>query len=111
MAKVYRAPIEGPPYRHASWREDEARYIDELRAMAREDSKGALVGKVVSFQVADGYARYMVWRQSPLSLVHLDLMDGYRIPEAHARGLNLADIKALVARDDALAALFADKEK
>jgi hypothetical protein len=35
----------------------------------------------------------------PLTLVHLELGDAWHIPEAHARGLRLADIKAMVERD------------
>ena len=113
MAKVFRAPIEPPAFNYATWREDGDRYIKELRALARKNARGSnlLVGEVIRFQVADGYAQYMVWSVSPLNLVHIDLMDGYRIPDAHARGLRLADVKAMVERDKAIAALFAEKEK
>jgi hypothetical protein len=110
MAKVYRAPFDAPPFRRESWREDEARYIADLRDLARNASKHELVGEIVSFQVADGFARYMVWSVMPFALVHIDTMDGYQIPEAHARGLRLADIKRMLAYDKRVAALFAEKE-
>lgn len=112
MAKAYRAPIEPPDFNYATWREDEQRYLADLRDRALSDAhifdtaKAGLVGEVIRFQVADGYAQYMVWQQSPLSLIHIATMDGYSIPEAHIRGLRLADVKDLVARERRMRELF-----
>lgn len=108
MAKVYRAPIDPPAIEgirdFKRYDADCKAYIERLSAMARERAgtvaAGSLVGKVVRFQIADGYAQYVVWSERPLQLVHIDVMDGYSISAAHARGLKLADIRAMVASDD-----------
>lgn len=105
--KVYSIPI--PPPKFSSERSEyvkaEAAYITAVRDYVRKRKPGnALVGEVVKFQVADGYAQYMV--ASGTELIHLELGDAYAIPEAHARGLRLADIKQMIARDKAFAALW-----
>lgn len=61
---------------------------------ARSKGRCKDAGKIVNFQVADSYARYMIL--SYTELVQLFPMDGYDIPEAHMRGLNEADIRAMV---------------
>ena len=61
----------------------------------------------VKFQVADGYAFYAVIEHNgDLALQHLPVIDEYRIPEAHMRGLNRADIEQLLDREERLARLF-----
>lgn len=113
MAKVYAAPagFETPNIGvGADWQAEEARYIERLATEARRHAaNNGLVGEVVRFHVADGYAQYLVWSTSPLQLIHLELGDCWQIPEAHARGLNLSDIRALVERDKPLKKLFAEK--
>lgn len=68
-----------------------------------------LVGKMVRFQIADGYAEYMVASQKPLQLIHLNVADGYQIPDAHVRGLRLADVREMVKREEARKEIFARK--
>ncbi len=110
-AKVYRAPTDFvPDYRATDWRAREDAYIADLAAQARRARPAdKLAGRVISWQRADGFARYMVWSSSPLALVHLDLGDGYSVEAALLRGLRVTDVKAKVAADDRLAAYFADK--
>lgn len=67
---------------------------------------GDMVGKVVKFQIADGYAEYMVVSEKPVQLIHLGFGDGYQIPDAHMRGLNLSDIREMVKSEEALARMF-----
>lgn len=110
MAKVFKAPFDPPPFRHESWREDEEAYLAELRVLARARNKGALVGEIVSFPMADSGAVYMVWSESPFALIHLAIGDAWQIPDAHMRGLRKADVKAMVDRSKRIAALFAEKE-
>ncbi len=108
MATVYSAPIDPPGFNPDSWREDDDRYLADLKAVAldREAQRctatgrkpGKYVGEVIGFPVADGSALYMVWQHSPFSLVHIATMDAYQIPDAHARGLRLSDVKAQVDR-------------
>ena len=116
MAKVYSAPIPAPKYDYKASNEvndaAEDAYVARLAELAKKkNSTSDLIGKTIQFQVADGYARYMVWTVKPLALVHLELGDAWQIPAAHSRGLRLSDVKAQVEYDTRLQKLFTkDKE-
>lgn len=84
-------------------------YFDRLSAEAKRLNSGDLVGEMIHFPVADGAAQYMVWKQKPLQLIHLPVHDAWQIPEAHARGLNVTDVRAMVQSDKRLAELFGRK--
>ncbi len=119
MATVYRAPIDPPAFSIDSWREDEDRYIADLKALATETDQnraqaqgkrpGNLVGEIVSFPIADGAAQYMVWQHSPFSLVHIATGDAWSIPEAHARGLRLKDVRDKIGQAERIRQLFSEK--
>jgi len=64
--------------------------LQEVSDKATEESPK---GFIVKFQVADGYAMYVVDKLRPLTLRHIPFGDGYQIPDAYLRGLNLADVK------------------
>lgn len=70
---------------------------------------GNIVGKTISFGVADGRAEYMIYRHSPLSLIHLDYSDGYMADEILLRGLNLTDCKRLARSAENLRSIFGGK--
>lgn len=69
-------------------------------------SPSDLIGKTIRFQVADGYAQYMVCSTRPLELLHLDYVDGYEADPILLRGLTLTDVKDLVGRAERLAEIF-----
>lgn len=107
MGATLVAPPFDPPEinysRGDDWRKIEQDYTDRLamRARARNEvDPNHLVGRIVRWQRADGYASYMVWQVSPLKLIHLDLGDGYAVEGALLRGLTLAEVKRMVAWDD-----------
>jgi len=52
---------------------------------------GEVVGILLAFPVADGYAHYRVSKASPLTLQHVPYGDAWRISAAHIRGLRKAD--------------------
>lgn len=54
--------------------------------------EGEIVGAVINFPVADGRAWYLVTKDKPLTLQHVDIGDAYAIPNAHVRGLNRDDV-------------------
>ena len=81
----------------------------DLAALCRENGKSDVLGEVVKWQRADGYAEYIVWRTRPLELIHLPLGDGWQIEAPLMRGLRLADVREMVDRDRALRALFAKR--
>ncbi len=69
-------------------------------------SEGEVVGGVVKFQVADGYAFYKVLGDTPLVLQHIPFGDAYEIPNAYLRGLERGDIEELLERERQLHAMF-----
>jgi hypothetical protein len=111
MATVFQAPIEAPPlYDFANYSAACDRYIEQIRDIVKaEFPDDEYVGEVIKFPVADGYARYMVAQTSPLELFHLALDDGYQIPKAHERGLDMDDVRAEVAHERRLREYFANK--
>jgi hypothetical protein len=116
MATVY-APPEGftPPtfnlddFRSGAFEAAEQDYLDRLAARCQANGTSPLLGKVVRWQRADGYAEYMVWTTSPLALLHLPLGDAWQVEDALIRGLRVSDVRAMVERDSALNALFGRK--
>ena len=89
-ATIYSAPksIKKPDYDWSkgrdNWRKEEQRYIDQIKAHNKSIGyNGKNMGEIIKFQVADGYAEYMVLQMRPLSLIHLDIMDGYQFQYAH----------------------------
>lgn len=93
MAKLT-GSVEIPSYRDDNWREIEREEIKKVATKLREAAPNdPLAGEEIIFQVADGYARYLVKRSKPLELVHLCVGDGYQVPSAHIRGLTLADVR------------------
>ena len=98
-AQLVAAPIKPPEIDWSSpgdWQTKEKDYIDTLATLAREQHSGDLVGEVVRWQRADGYASYMVLSEKPLTLVHLNLGDGYQVEDALLRGLTLAEVQRMV---------------
>lgn len=117
-AKIYAVPEElgDPPVIDFANR-DRKRSIDELmeperaweRQVAewcRENGNGDLAGEEVSWQRGDGYARYVVYTEKPLALIHLPTGDAWQIEEIMVRGLRLSDIREEVRRRKALNDLF-----
>lgn len=112
MAKIYSAPkgFEAPETDFDNWQTQEKAYLERLAAEARRNTpNNDLVGEVVRFPMADSHAEYMVWSTKPLALIHLAIGDAWQIPAAHARGLNVSDIRQNVELARRWTALFAEK--
>lgn len=101
MARIYAPPagFEPPEFDPSlTFEEEDQRereYLGRLATAIRgaTSSKDPAIGKEVSWCHGDGHARYMVNSVRPLSLIHLALGDGWRLPAAHERGLSLADVR------------------
>lgn len=110
MATILRAPIAAPQYLSGSFNDYGvvvAAYHGQIQEAAKAEHPGNdMVGRVVRFSVADGYAEYVVWNTKPLQLVWLETGDAYSISVSHARGLRLADIEPLVEYDKRTEAMF-----
>tara|TARA_R100001509_G_scaffold82946_2_gene46848 strand:- start:32784 stop:33122 length:339 start_codon:yes stop_codon:yes gene_type:complete len=88
-AEIYSAPstLEVPNC-FDNWGEGyeelETKYINDLKRYIKDMGyKGKNVGEIIKFQVADGYAEYMVLSMRPLKLIHMPLMDSYHFPQVH----------------------------
>jgi hypothetical protein len=99
MAKLLQKSLKiDIPIGDPEWLAKEKAALDTAKAQAKAKyPNDELAGETVRFQVADGYAVYMVIKSKPLTLQHVEICDGYFIPYAHVRGLRLADIKKDVA--------------
>jgi hypothetical protein len=93
-------PIKLPPIDYRALRdgphEAAMRKLEAKSAALPED---VIKGRLIRFQVYDGYAHYQVSKLRPLTLRHIDYCDGYAIPGPYLRGLTLADVKNMVARE------------
>lgn len=95
MAQVYNTPesIPFPPYQwkdQSKYESDVSDFKEELKEFCQKESKCPDSGEIISFQIADGYAQYMVLSYS--KLIHIPEGDGYEISDALARGLRKDDI-------------------
>lgn len=66
--------------------------MNELQERSDSLPEGEIVDGIVSFGVADGGAYYLVVKEKPLTLQHIDFLDGYRAHPALIRGLTRDDI-------------------
>lgn len=116
MAIAYGNPIPAPDFLDADGRYDHESYMVRCKAYreateryirAELGGKHKLTGKVIRFQIADGYAQYMLW--TPTKWIHLDEIDGYHAHEATIRGMRTADVVAQIERQERMAAFFAER--
>ena len=112
MAKVFTLPkgFEAP---ELNWEDIEqydkdcAELIERLRETFKERNNNKNVGEIIKFQVADGYAEYMVAATKPVELIHLPFWDAWQSETAE-----LMTAKAIQDKIDqkiAMAKLFAPK--
>ena len=116
MAKIFAPPTElpapEPDYKNYDFEKEEARaeaWLLALSAYCREHGNGATAGKEVSVGRGDGYARYMVFKEKPLQLIHIPLFDAWRADAIWERGLRLKDVRENIAGREGIKALFAKK--
>jgi len=71
---------------------------------------GTIKGYIWSTPHADGYAFYIVIKESPLTLQHVPYSDAWIVPDYVIRGLNLADLLASADWDRQRRAYFASRQ-
>jgi len=74
------------------WKEYTDR-LDVLQEISDNLPAGEIKGGILAFGVADGSALYLVVKERPLTLQHIDFLDGYRVHYALIKGLNRANIE------------------
>ncbi len=91
-----------------------ARTSEQLEALREKsknvDLKTTIVGVVVNFPIADGYAWYVVSKERPLTLQHIPFCDAWQITPAHLRGLGKSDIVDMETRARVFAELFSEEK-
>jgi hypothetical protein len=105
------SPVEGFG-KGKGWEEqrknDDARFaeLQEVAAKIGPDAPN-VTGAIISFQVADGSAIYVVEQKgTSIVLHHVPQGDGYTVNTATIRGIRLPDVRAQVARAQAFNAIF-----
>jgi len=93
-----------------AWLTAQNKVWEELQARSDGLPPGEVVGGLLKFQVADGYAVYVVTKATPLTLTHVPFGDAYQVHDALIRGLRRADVLASLERDRKLSAIFAKKK-
>lgn len=105
MAKMLREmfPTQLPhPY------EKQLRKMEELEKVSAQATEKDLTGFIVKQQIADGYAEYVVVKDTgkTIELKHINLFDAYSAHPAFLRGLTRADVLRLFAFAKAFAPLM-----
>ncbi len=85
--------------------------LDALQEISDNLPEGEIKGGILSFGVADGSALYLVVKVRPLTLQHIDFLDGYRVHYALIKGLDRADIERQLGSQRRLNELFAENGK
>lgn len=109
MAKIFGVPksITKPKF---NWEDVQAslkaekEYVEELRRYLKKNYKGNNVGEIIRFQVADGYAEYMILSMDPTVLIHIDTGDAYQFEYAHL--LNAEEVQKKLDQQNALNKIF-----
>ena len=114
MAKVFSAPNSIPlpqwsiKKTHQENMAEEKAYLDQLKDMlTKRKPTQKLVGEIIRFPAADGYAEYMVASTTPLELVHIPLGDAWDFQYAHR--LTKKDVEEKIKNQKALEELFKKK--
>lgn len=116
MAQAFANPVPAPDFMEPDGTWNMTKYDERCRAYEAETEKYIRTelggkhkhtGKILRFQIADGYAQYMIW--TPTKWIHLDEVDGYHADAATIRGMRASDVDERLARAERLAALFAER--
>jgi hypothetical protein len=115
MAKVYAPPKEvgnlpqiGYPFDPTAYEAACQAYRQAVIAWVKEKGSGSVRGSVIRFQVADGYAEYVVYSLKPVVLIHLPLGDAWQFRYAHL--LTAAAVMEEVKRHQAFEKLWSAKK-
>ncbi len=83
--------------------------MTRLEEISAKLPDGEIVGGILRFGVCDGYAMYLVSSDKPLTLRHIDWLDGYRIDDAYIRGIRVQDVRKMLQREKGMREIFSKK--
>jgi hypothetical protein len=95
MAQLDPNPYPMPDLFAGDWREGFKRQeeaLDRLMDASANLPAGKVVGGLLRWQRADGYAFYLVTKERPLTLQHVPFCDAYQVEPYLIRGLNKQDV-------------------
>lgn len=112
MAQAFSNPIPAPDFMEPDGRFDRDGYFARVSAYEAETEKYVRslgykhkhTGKIISFPVGDGAARYMLC--TPTKWVHLADGDAWNANPATIRGTRAVDVDAMIDRNRRMAELF-----
>lgn len=106
MAKVYSPPeeIKVPEFNLTTWREDDEKFMKELKEYCETHGSSEHKGKVIRFPMADSYAEYMVFSMKPCTLIHIPLGDAWCFQYANL--LTAKEVEKEVVKIEALKKIF-----
>ena len=105
------AQLHKTPYRLNASIDEHIATLDKLQADTLALPEGQVEGALIKFQVADGFAYYVVTSEAPLVLQHVPAIDAYQISHAHIRGLRVPDIKAIIDAQRRMASFLASRKR
>lgn len=111
MAQLHKNPYPMPT--NKDWRLEfdlQGEEIARLRKTSAALPEGEIVGGLIKFQIADGYAHYLVTKASPLTVQWVPYCDNYQASAPTIRGLNKADIQQMLGWERKLDSLFGGKK-
>ena len=85
---------------------EEGEAFEKLLAASEALPTGQLVGRLLRLGRGDGYAWYIITSEKPLTLQWVPYSDAWQIEGALIRGLRIADVQAMVRREQAISELF-----
>lgn len=110
MAQIYSPPeeLQAPELNiKLSWEESDQQaqeWLEQLRQFCKDNGAGKYAGKIVRDQVADGYAKYMVFSLRPLILIHIPLGDAWHSQWSHR--WTASDVREMADREEAMVSMF-----
>lgn len=109
MATIFNPPkeVEQPKldFRDFSKYEEECqKYREAVKKIVLQRKSGKHIGEILRFQVADGYAEYMVANLSPVQLVHIPLGDAWEFEYAHL--FTKKEVVSKIEQQEAIKKLF-----
>lgn len=106
MAKVYALDYE-PDYKDPKWLEHDDEFIRKLQEVSDQAlENNSVVGYLLKFPVADGYAFYQVLSEKPLELGWAHCGDAWQADPILLRGIRISDVRKMMESDRAIRKLF-----
>lgn len=109
MARLLREsyPLPEMDFAAKDWNQTEhERAMTALLNASKSLERGQVIGKMLTWPVADGQAWYLVTKEDPLTVQHVPYSDAWTVDPIFIRGLRRSDVLEMQERDRALAAIF-----